>query len=100
MLSESTTSYCPVRCARAGPAIASRHSAATATAAPRGAMITTRKPALNTAETELMPSLQTIGHLTECTVVNYNIMARSSHTIVRDAHISRLTLAMYLEHVY
>jgi hypothetical protein len=33
--------------------------------------------------------------MTECTVVNYNIMARSSHAIVRDGHISRLTLAMY-----
>ena len=26
---------------------------------------------------------------------NYNIMARSSHAMVRDGHISRLTLAMY-----
>ena len=33
--------------------------------------------------------------MTECTVVNYNIMARSSHAIVRDGHVSRMTLAMY-----
>jgi hypothetical protein len=26
--------------------------------------------------------------MTECTVVNYNIMARSSHAIVRDGHLS------------
>jgi hypothetical protein len=30
-----------------------------------------------------------------CTIVNYNIMARTSHAIVRDGHLSRLTLAMY-----
>ena len=33
--------------------------------------------------------------MTECTVVNYNIMTRSSHAIVRDGYLSRLTLAMY-----